>query len=503
MSLKMRIWMLPAIATAIFLFSGLVIGSFTTRAAQAVGALGQTEYPNLDRANRLARQIEIVQDLIATIVAQGEKERLPEAEEAARSLREALQKLLAEEQPSPHAKAVADAFDAYVAAAMPNARMLLGLQSGNPVEVMQRMEQALKDLRQSVEAMQAEAAARFDAGLQGAQRGISRALSVTVAAALLVVAAVGGASHVLVRSVMSEIGGEPRYARQVLCAMSDGDLAQKVALREGDADSLLAAIRAMQAGIAHLIEDIRAGTHALSDASMDIAAGNQDLSKRTEDQAASLQKTAASMEQISSTVRQAAENAREANRIATQASEAADKGGTVVGEVVQTMESILSSSRKIADIVNVIDGIAFQTNILALNAAVEAARAGEDGRGFAVVAGEVRNLAQRSAQAAREIKTMIADSVAKVDAGGKLVHEAGATISEAVEQVRRVNDLIAEISTAATEQSQGIVLVTEAVTQMDRVTQQNAAMVEESAAAAASMKAETSKLATAVSVFKT
>jgi methyl-accepting chemotaxis protein len=258
----------------------------------------------------------------------------------------------------------------------------------------------------------------------------------------------------------------------------------------------------MRAQFSQVVGEVRNGVESVSTASGEIAAGNQDLSSRTEQQASSLQETAASMEELTTTVKQSADNARQANQLANTASEAASKGGAVVGQVVSTMEEITASSRKIADIISVIDGIAFQTNILALNAAVEAARAGEQGRGFAVVAGEVRNLAQRSAQAAREIKTLISDSVEKVDAGSKQVAEAGATMNEIVTQVRRVTDLIGEISSAALEQSSGIGQVNEAITQMDQVTQQNAALVEQSAAAAASLKAQANQLAEAVAVFK-
>ncbi|MDE2389249.1 MAG: methyl-accepting chemotaxis protein, partial [Betaproteobacteria bacterium] len=247
---------------------------------------------------------------------------------------------------------------------------------------------------------------------------------------------------------------------------------------------------------------VRTGANQIATASGEIASGNSDLSQRTEEQASSLEETASSMEELTSTVRQNADNARQANQLAAGASEVAVKGGTVVGQVVQTMSSINESSKKIVDIISVIDGIAFQTNILALNAAVEAARAGEQGRGFAVVATEVRTLAQRSAAAAKEIKELISDSVVKVEDGTRLVDEAGATMDEIVNAVKRVTDIMSEISAASQEQSSGIEQVNQAVTQMDEVTQQNAALVEEAAAAAESMQDQTQALTQAVSTFK-
>jgi methyl-accepting chemotaxis protein len=247
---------------------------------------------------------------------------------------------------------------------------------------------------------------------------------------------------------------------------------------------------------------VRTGTDSVANASSQIASGNLDLSSRTEEQASSLEETASSMEQLTSTVKQNAENARQANQLVSSTADVAVKGGQVVGQVVDTMASIKDSSRKIADIIGVIDGIAFQTNILALNAAVEAARAGEQGRGFAVVASEVRNLAQRSAGAAKEIKALIEDSVGKVDAGGKLVDEAGKTMDEIVTSVKRVTDLMSEIAAASSEQSSGIEQVNQAVGQMDEVTQQNAALVEQAAAAAESLQNQASQLAQAVSIFK-
>jgi len=265
---------------------------------------------------------------------------------------------------------------------------------------------------------------------------------------------------------------------------------------------LLQALREMSRGLIRIVSEVRQGTDAIATASSQIASGNLDLSSRTEQQASSLEETASSMEELTSTVKQNADNAAQANQLAASASNVAQRGGAVVSDVVQTMASIDESSRKIVDIIGVIDGIAFQTNILALNAAVEAARAGEQGRGFAVVASEVRNLAQRSAGAAKEIKALIDDSVGKVAAGSRLVGEAGRTMDEVVDSIRRVSDIVAEISHASSEQTHGIGQINDAITQMDQVTQQNAALVEQAAAAADAMQEQAARLAQAVSTFK-
>ncbi|NGZ85652.1 methyl-accepting chemotaxis protein [Duganella aceris] len=304
---------------------------------------------------------------------------------------------------------------------------------------------------------------------------------------------------VITRSITLPLAGAVAVAQKVAA----GELTSQVTVEGKDETSeLLQALKDMNESLAKTVGDVRNGTELISTASQEIASGNADLSARTESQASSLEETASSMEELTSTVKQNADNARQANQLAVSASSVAEKGGTVVAQVVETMGSIKASSSKIVDIIGVIDGIAFQTNILALNAAVEAARAGEQGRGFAVVATEVRNLAQRSAGAAKEIKELIGDSVGKVDAGSKLVDEAGQTMDLIVTSIRQVADIMGEITAATQEQSNGIEEVNQAITQMDEMTQQNAALVEEAAAAAESMQEQAQMLAQAVSIFK-
>jgi methyl-accepting chemotaxis protein len=303
----------------------------------------------------------------------------------------------------------------------------------------------------------------------------------------------------LTRSITAPIGQAVQLAERV----ADGDLSSRIlATTRDETGQLLQALKKMNDQLVDIVGRVRTSSDSIATGSAQIATGNADLSQRTETQASNLQETAASMEQLASTVKSNADTARQATQLANGASDVAARGGEVVGQVVATMQDISASSKKIADIIGVIDGIAFQTNILALNAAVEAARAGEQGRGFAVVAGEVRSLAQRSAEAAREIKALIGSSVERVNAGSKLVNDAGSTMNDIVQQVRKVTDLIHEISSATGEQTGGIEQVSSAVTQLDQVTQQNAALVEESAAAAASLKQQAAQLVQAVAVFR-
>lgn len=312
---------------------------------------------------------------------------------------------------------------------------------------------------------------------------------------------VGLCATLFARTTLRRLGAEPLALRQFATQIADGTLASKLAGMPGD-DSLAGAMLRMQRTLHASVRQIRDGAENVATASAQIAAGNNDLSTRTEQQAGALQETAATMDELGSTVKQNSDNASQANQLALRASQVAVQGGEVVSQVVGTMKGINESSQKISNIIGVIDGIAFQTNILALNAAVEAARAGEQGRGFAVVASEVRSLAQRSADAAKEIKNLISASVSRVEQGTALVDRAGVTMEEVVASIKRVTDIMSEISAASSEQSSGVAQVGEAVMKMDQATQQNAALVEESAAAAESLRYQAGQLVEAVSVFK-
>jgi methyl-accepting chemotaxis protein len=374
----------------------------------------------------------------------------------------------------------------------------------NSRKLMQRkLEPALDDYVASIKKLSV-----YQAGSIAAMAAETKELSHASALLLTILGVVATLFGIVVALIITngikrQLGGEPSYAISIANRIATGDLTASIATQAGDQTSVLHAIKTMRDSIAAIVGQVRSGANLIATASSEIAAGNLDLSSRTEQQASSLEETASSMEELTSTVKQNADHALQANRLAVSASEVAVKGGVVVAQVVDTMESINASAKKIADIIGVIDGIAFQTNILALNAAVEAARAGEQGRGFAVVAAEVRNLAQRSAAAAKEIKTLIVDSVEKVETGTRLVDQAGSTMQEIVESVKRVTGIIGEITSASAEQTSGIEQINQAIMQMDQVTQQNAALVEEAAAAAASLQDQAGNLAQVVAVFKT
>jgi len=407
-----------------------------------------------------------------------------------------------EDEDNAIARSAVGHLDRYVAATEPVFRQIEtgGFDSGRVAQ------QRLNSVKTPIEELQSDVdriAEIVDTEGARSQQAVKDAMRLTALAFGIVLAVVVVLVVPLTLLNSTSITGPIAYARGVAQRISKGDLTQSIDVRgQDEAAELLGALDAMQDALRRLVGEVADSSQSIQTATGEIAAGSADLSDRTEQAASSLEQTASSMEQLTSSVAQSAESARQANQLATSAAEVAHRGGSVVGQVVRTMEDIHASSRKIADIIGVIDGIAFQTNILALNAAVEAARAGEQGRGFAVVAGEVRSLAQRAAEAAREIKGLIGTSVDKVEAGSRLVQDAGLTMKDVVASVQRVSDIIGEITSASQEQSSGIGQVNSAVGHLDQMTQQNAALVEESAAASESLKEQASRLTQVVGTFR-
>ncbi|SDF92972.1 MULTISPECIES: methyl-accepting chemotaxis protein [unclassified Duganella] len=405
---------------------------------------------------------------------------------------------------SPEEKAIAAEFDKGLAAFMiDHDKMIAMSRSGNKADGRKlsasTSAQALTVITENVNKL---VKLNVDGGDEASELASAIYTSARMTSIALLVVNIG-IGMVLALWVARIVASPLQEAVSLARDVADGDLTRSINVKSAcETGQLMQALKDMTGNLQNLVSQVRHGTDTIATASSEIASGNQDLSSRTEEQASSLEETASSMEELTSTVKQNADNARQANQLAQSASGIALKGGDVVGQVVGTMASINESSRKIVDIISVIDGIAFQTNILALNAAVEAARAGEQGRGFAVVAGEVRNLAHRSAAAAKDIKLLISDSVEKVETGSALVNQAGETMNEIVTSITRVTDIMSEITSASAEQSSGIEQVNTAIVQMDQVTQQNAALVEEAAAAAESMQEQAARLSEVVSVFK-
>jgi methyl-accepting chemotaxis protein len=388
--------------------------------------------------------------------------------------------------------AIAKASELYLAAKPEDATRVM-VKEIRPVQ--KKWMEALDQLGQLEDKQNAQSQVDAEDAFKNARNFMLALLALAVAMGV-------AAAWVITRGLLKQLGGEPSYTAKIAGSIAHGDLSIAIESKQSDRGSLLVEMKEMRNSLVDIVSQVRRGTETIGTASREIAAGNIDLSSRTELQASSLEKTASAMERLTGTVKQNADNAREANQLAATASDVASKGGQVVSQVVDTMGSINDSANKIVDIIGVIDGIAFQTNILALNAAVEAARAGEQGRGFAVVASEVRNLAQRSAAAAKEIKALIGDSVEKVERGSKLVGQAGVTMDEVVASVKRVTDIMGEIANASAEQSAGIEQVNHSIIEMDSMTQQNAALVEEAAAAAQSLQDQAGELARVVSIFK-
>jgi methyl-accepting chemotaxis protein len=502
MSIKRRIWALPVISTIIFGLGVAVSASIATGALNSIHMTESVDFPALGASKALAAEIEGVTNGLRDAVSEGDKARVPQLNEQAGKVRGRLAEIGKIEGQEANAKRLSKEFEDYYAPALSSAKIMLELEQGDAQATVTRMQAALTTLNADVAKFGEAAQQQFKAGIERSASKVRGVVTSIVITALIVILALAVVSWFVVRAIWHQLGGEPEYAREIAQGVAAGDLSMEIRVESGDTSSLLVALKEMRARLATMVAEIKASSETISMASAEIASGNADLASRTESQASSLNNTTRAMESLTDTVRANAANANQANELVVSATSIATRGGEVVGNVVQTMGSINESSKKIVDIISVIDGIAFQTNILALNAAVEAARAGEQGRGFAVVAGEVRTLAQRSAAAAKEIKELIGDSVSKVKAGTALVDEAGATMDQIVNSVRKVHDIMAEISEAGQRQSQGIEQIGRAIDDMDQTTQQNAALVEEASAAAESLSDQTVQLSNALAVFK-
>ena len=502
MNIKHRIWSLPVISTLIFSLGVAASAVIATGALESIRTTEQVDYPVLDAAKAITLDVGAVADALRDAVSEGDKSRITQVGEQAGKLRAKLAKFTAIDGQAANGARLTKEFDAYYTPALSTARIMLEMEAGDAQATVGRMQTALATLNQDLAKTNEAAQRQFKAGIANSEASVRKVLSATVITALIVVASLALVSFFVVRAIWQQLGGEPEYARQIARAVADGDLAMVIVTEPSDRTSLLAALRDMRAKLGTMVAEIKLSAETIQTASSEIASGNADLASRTESQASSLDQTSRAIETLTGTVRQNAGNASMANQLVIDASTIATRGGQVVSGVVTTMGDINASAKKIVDIIAVIDGIAFQTNILALNAAVEAARAGEQGRGFAVVAAEVRNLAQRSASAAKEIKGLIGDSVAKVNAGTALVDDAGLTMGQIVESVRKVADIMVEISAASLEQSSGIEDIGRAIVSMDEMTQQNSALVEEAAAAAESLTDQTIQLGEALAVFK-
>ncbi|MEF7614810.1 methyl-accepting chemotaxis protein [Aquincola sp. MAHUQ-54] len=502
MKLRTKIWVLPISAAAVFLIGCAISYAVGAHTSATLERLRTQDYPLQEAVEKVERAIDNFRRTLQAAAAEGDDTRLKDTEELANATLEAVDALGRIEGQAELVIALRRNVSAYQMAALDVTRTMLykGDVTGQLTHMQATMEVLDTQLATSKEAAQAAVAEAQNIMAEGVQRN----LLVVLATCLAALASLGIASKLIVASVWRDLGDEPEHLGHAMRRIADGDLSSEISTPApgAHAQSVSAALAAMARRLSDTVGVIRLATDSITTASSEIAAGNQDLSARTEHTASNLQQTASAMEQLTGTVGQTAGAAMQARSLVDNAAEAAQRGGDIVAQVVDNMNEINAASRKITDIIGLIDGIAFQTNILALNAAVEAARAGEQGRGFAVVASEVRSLAKRSAQAAGEIKTLIALSGGKVETGAQLVGDAGTAMEQIVASVRHVNSVISEISAAASEQSSGIGSVNESVAQLDQMTQQNSALVEQSAAASSSLREQAERLSAAVAAFR-
>jgi methyl-accepting chemotaxis protein len=511
LSIRAQIWIAFVWLTTGFALTFLAVGVMQSQLTQDVRQINEGSLPNVVRADEMDTSRSEVQQFLTDVAATHEAGGYKEAEAAAQRFNSGVEKFRQSFQRDNDTQSLQQLaqlesdFARFYALGKTMAQVYLdkGMEAGN---LLMKGTASTPGFDKASDILQAQMGEFREQQVAQANSVTSGALSkahyivygmvISVLSAFFVAAVLG---VFIVRNITQPLSQAVGLARGV----AGGDLSQRIELQgTNETGQLLQALKDMQTGLASVVQQVRQGSEGVANASAEIASGNNDLSARTESQASALEQTAASMEQLSATVKQNADSARQANQLALSASTVAAQGGDVVGQVVQTMQGISEASHKIADIIQVIDGIAFQTNILALNAAVEAARAGEQGRGFAVVATEVRSLAGRSAQAAREIKALISTSVTRVEQGTALVDQAGNTMQDVVASIRRVTDIMGEISAASQEQSLGVAQVGEAVTSLDQTTQQNAALVEQMAAAASSLNSQAGELVQAVATFK-
>lgn len=502
MKVKRQIWSLPIISAVVFSLGLAVSAYFTISALNTIKQTGEVDYPVLSEAESLRSEVQTISEELKNAVLEGDKKRLDQVDERAAKLSERFKSFSAIPGQKSRGERVSKEFDEYYVQAKAAARIMLEIEKGDVTSSIAKMQTSFNVLSGDLDVVLADSKIQFKTGIESSHNSVRTVLVVSIAVAVIVITLLAITSYFVIHAIWKQLGGEPEYAREIAQAVASGDLSINIEFDPKHKNSLLAALVEMKTRLERIVSEIKYSAEEIKGASGEIASGNSDLSARTEIQANNLGNAAQSMAELTAAVQKNAESALHANKLAATASTVATRGGQAVSQVVDTMNEISSSAKRISDITNVIDGIAFQTNILALNAAVEAARAGEQGRGFAVVASEVRNLAQRSAGAAKEIKELIVESVDKVNAGTHLVADAGRTMEEIVVAVRSVTQLISEISFSSQEQSSGLENLSRSVNEMDDSTQRNASMTEEATAAAKSLQQQAMQLSDAVGVFK-